>query len=323
MSTLTLQQALYQLNNQSGSYNSVQALYELAKQVNVDARGDVTILYSGQTTLYGTNGKPIVSTDQIFDSMKRNGDSVRIINDTDAAKLLNSDQFKEALASQYGLTKDDLDSKYNDLSPTKQAALKAMNDALYHPTTGPWAQASARFVDATVGEVRTLTGGASADRIFGQTEVPAALKNTKITSIDGIARADLAEKPLADAVKAITAQSDVYSAGLKVATDSKGNILLDANGQPRLDSRAYFEATGLQGKAPVLELPNYKNLAEFMPDRLSQHEAGARVLQDISAKYEAQSKLPDLPGQDNAALRASSCISKTTAANQPYWLQAA
>ena len=69
--------------------------------------------------------------------MKRNGESIRIIDDTDAAKFVNSPKFKEVLAGLYGLTSDDLVAKPADLSPTKQAALKSMNDALYHPTTGP------------------------------------------------------------------------------------------------------------------------------------------------------------------------------------------
>ncbi len=42
MSTLTLQEALGLLSNEPGNYNSVQALYNLAKKVNVNAQGAVT-----------------------------------------------------------------------------------------------------------------------------------------------------------------------------------------------------------------------------------------------------------------------------------------
>jgi hypothetical protein len=104
MSTFTLQQALDLLRTQPSQYNSVQALYELASQVNVNASGNVTILYSGQSSSFDSQGKPLISTTQIFDGMTRNGESIRIINDTDAAKFLNSDQFQEALAGKYGLT---------------------------------------------------------------------------------------------------------------------------------------------------------------------------------------------------------------------------
>lgn len=41
MSALTLQEALNQLASQPGQYNSVQALYNLASQVNVNATGNV------------------------------------------------------------------------------------------------------------------------------------------------------------------------------------------------------------------------------------------------------------------------------------------
>lgn len=158
MSALTLQEALNQLTSQPGQYNSVQSLYNLASQVNVNATGNVTILYSGQTASLDANGKPLLTPQQIFKAMELNGDSVRVIDSTDAAKFLKSDQFQVALAAQYGLSSDDLRENPADLSATKQAALKSMNDSLYHATSGPWAEASGRFVDATVGEVRTTKG---------------------------------------------------------------------------------------------------------------------------------------------------------------------
>jgi Ca2+-binding RTX toxin-like protein len=305
VSTLTLQQALSQLSSQPAKYNSVQALYDLVKQVNINATGRVTILFSGETVSYGANNKPIISRQDIVNAMKLNGESIRIIDDTDAAKFLNSQEFKLALAGQYGLDGRDLESLPADLSSTKQAALKSMNDALYHPTSGPWAEASGRFVDATDGEVRTLTGGAQPDRVFGATEVERVLNTTKITTIDGIPRIDLQARGVDDAFKAISAQSDVYSANIKVATDVNGNILRGADGQPRIDTRSYFEATGLQGKAPPIESVSYKNLAEYMPNRLSQHEEGARILQEIADKYKSLANTIDMPGVDNAALRTS------------------
>ena len=201
MSTLTLQQALNQLSSQSGQYNSVQALYDLAKQVNINATGSVTILYSGQSTSYGANGKPIVSTEAVLNAMKLNGESIRIIDDTDAAKFLGSQQFKEALAGQYGLDPRDLRSQPTDLSLTKQAALQSMNDALYHPTTGP----------------------------------------------------------------------------------------------PRIDSRKYFEAMGLQGKTPLVESASYKNLAGYMPNRLIQHKAGMHTRHDNAHPACAKTKIEPPP----------------------------
>jgi hypothetical protein len=56
--------------------------------------------------------------------------------------------------------------------------------------------------------------------------------------------------------------------------------LLGADGQPRIDSRSYFETTGLQGKPPLTENASYKNLAEYMPNRLGQHEGGMHTRHD-------------------------------------------
>ena len=298
MSDLTYQQALDLLQADPAQFNSLQSLSDLAARVNVDAVGDVTILYGGKPA----NG---IEPQQIFDAMKLNGDSIRILDDTDAATFLGSDAFRVAWASQFGLSQADLDVQPELLPPAKKQALVEMNNSLFHATDGPWAEASGRFVDATVGEIRTLTGGAAADRTFALVEVPRALANNNITHIDGIARADLVEVGAENAFKAISAQSDVYSAELKIATQADGSVFRDPDGRIRLDSQDYFGTTGLDGKPPSVDVGSYKNLGVLMPDRLSQHAAGADVLQDIYAKHEALSKTPDLPGVDNAALRAS------------------
>lgn len=60
----------------------MQQLYDLAKQVNVDASGSVTILYKGKTTKDGTDKKPPLTPQQVFDGMKLNGESIRIVDDT-------------------------------------------------------------------------------------------------------------------------------------------------------------------------------------------------------------------------------------------------
>ncbi|MDI9335498.1 MAG: hypothetical protein QM520_00475 [Gammaproteobacteria bacterium] len=333
MSTFNLQEALSQLSNPS-QYNSIQALYDLAKQVNVDASGSVTILFSGESTAYNTDGQLIISNRQLLEGMKRSGVSIREIGDTDVAKFLDSPEFKQALARQYNLDERDLNTKLADLSPDKQVALKSMNDALYHPTNGPWAKASDRFVEATKGEVRTLTGGAMAGRVFEQTELPQALNNTKITTIDGIPRGDLQARGVGDAFDAIRAQSDVLTSHIKVVTNSQGDIVLGAHG-PLIDTRAYFAQTGLSGvdHLPPVEGSAYRHLGEYIPNRLTSHAHGAAILQGIIDHYQAQAHTLDLPGQDNAALRAGarSALNKlgwagdllalglaTTAANAAY-----
>ena len=61
-----------------------------------------------------------------------------------------------------------------------------IKDWLFDAKEGPWADASQRFADATVGPVTTITPNADASRVFAQTELPALLNNTNITEVDGI-----------------------------------------------------------------------------------------------------------------------------------------
>ncbi|WP_221885080.1 hypothetical protein, partial [Variovorax sp. DXTD-1] len=64
---------------------------------------------------------------------------------------------------------------------------------LYHPTQGPWADASARFAELTKGEVRAVVSGAAPDRVFGAVELPRVIANPQVTTIEGIPRQTLAK----------------------------------------------------------------------------------------------------------------------------------
>ncbi len=296
--TLTAQQANLALAN----VTTADQLRSVINQLSIYASGSTTVLYSGTTA----NG---VSNSQIIQGMLRNGENIRVIDNTEAAKFLdlrdpNSLTYNRALADKLR----DIGLGDQPMAPGSLANRFLFGDVDANGAripNGAWDNVSGRFVDATVGEVRTLTGGAGADRIFGQTEVPRALANTLITSIDGIPHTDLQTMGAADAFKAISAQSDVYSSQLRVAINADGTILRTADEQIRIDSRGYFDATGLEGRPPTVDAGSYANLAEHMPNRLSQHEAGAQILQDVQARYETLARTPDLPGVDNSALRAS------------------
>lgn len=153
------------------------------------------------------------------------------------------------------------------------------------------------------------------DRVFGQTEIPHALDNEKITFIDGIPREDLQSRGAADAFKAISLQSDIYAAELKFAVDSDGNLIkaptYGADGAklgdlPRLDSSDFFAATGIPSKDPPIVFEHYRNGANFPPElshnQLELHREGAEILHEIKNHYIEQSRLT---GTDHAALRAA------------------
>ena len=61
---------------------------------------------------------------------------------------------------------------------------KAANTWLFDAERGPWADASARFADATRGEVKVIASGAASDRVFALTELPHILTNPELTTIE-------------------------------------------------------------------------------------------------------------------------------------------
>ncbi|WP_027700291.1 hypothetical protein [Xylella fastidiosa] len=76
--TLTAEQA----NALLGSITTQEQLRDLINQLDIHSSGSITILYSG----YTANG---VSNSQILQGMLHNGDAIRVIDTTEAAKFLN------------------------------------------------------------------------------------------------------------------------------------------------------------------------------------------------------------------------------------------
>ena len=291
--TLTAQQAIEMLPG----ITTKEELRILINQLDITATGTTTILYSGETA----SG---VQTNDIIQAMLRNGEDIRVIGTTEAAKFLfvgpNDPTYNEAfvrkLEQLLGDNPEKPGSKSYQFMYGEQAA-----DGTRIPN-GVWDNASARFVDATEGEIRTLTAGANVNRTFFQTELSHALRNSKISSIDGIPIAYLQKMGNANAFKAISAQSDVYSSQLIVAVKSDGEFIRTIDEYLLLDSRGFFKATGLEGKPPLLEMVRSKNLAEFMPNRITQHDQGRIMLNDIAKYYREQSRLL---GAENVTLRMS------------------
>jgi hypothetical protein len=179
---LTAQQA----NQELAKVTTVDQLRNLINQLSIEAEGKITILYSGSTA----NG---VSNADIIQGMLRNGDDIRVIDKTEAAKFLQvndklpgyNDDLAEKLTILFG---DDGSVRGK---PGNKFLFGDKDASGTRIPNGAWDNISGRFIDATVGEVPTLTGGADEDGVFGQTELTRALGTSKITTIDGIPRNDL------------------------------------------------------------------------------------------------------------------------------------
>ncbi|ALR07191.1 calcium-binding protein [Xylella fastidiosa] len=290
--SLTVEQA----NALLGSITTREQLRDLINQLDIHSSGSITVLYSGDTA----NG---VSNSQILQGMLYNGDAIRVIDTTEAARFLNVDPttpnwnkpLYQKLEQIIGGKADKWGSPANQFLFGERAA-----DGTRLPN-GAWDTISARFVNDTVGEVRTLTGGASVTGVFNQTELPRLLNNPHITSVDGLPIADLRRLGAAGSFQAISAQSEHLSGYLKLAINADGSIMELSGGIPSVDSQQYFALTGLEGKPPLVDAGRYDNLARYIPARLDTHLEGARLVQDIKDRYQ---RTTQLLGPESAAARA-------------------
>ncbi|SHG54602.1 calcium-binding protein, partial [Xylella fastidiosa] len=263
---------------------------------DIHSSGSITVLYSG----YTANG---LDNSQIIQGMLHNGDDIRVIDTTEAARFLNVDPttpnwnkpLYQKLEQIIGGKPDKWGTPANQFLFGEKAA-----DGTRLPN-GAWDTISARFVNETVGEVRTLTGGASVNGVFNQTELPRLLNNPNITSVDGLPIADLRRLGAVGSFQAISAQSEHLSGYLKLAINADGSIMKLSGGIPSVDSQQYFALTGLEGKPPLGDAGRYDNLARYIPARLDTHLEGARLVQDIKDGYQ---RTTQLLGPESAAARA-------------------
>ena len=151
------------------AYSTREGLRGLARQVSIESPGRVTVLYSGDVANR-------VSSWNVVTAMDAAGEEIRIIDRSQAVKFLNSDEFIQLVARVHGVQATDIERRTE--------AVKAANTWLFDAERGPWADASARFADATRGEVKVIASGAAPDRVFALTELPHILTNPELTTIE-------------------------------------------------------------------------------------------------------------------------------------------
>lgn len=167
---LTANQAIQRLLDNPAAFSTEESLLGLVNQLSVEATGKVTVLYSGSLG-QDAFGKS-VSAGAVVENLVERGADIRVIDKTEAAKFIKSRDFEQAVERVTGSSIETPNS--------------AANDFLYNAKGGAWAKASENFIKATSGEVITWTPNARGDRVFAQTEIPAALAdNSKITAING------------------------------------------------------------------------------------------------------------------------------------------
>ncbi len=230
--------------------------------LSVDVAGTapdaVTILYSGSMGANSTD----IHTDAVTEAIRQTDPAYfRTIDKTELGDLLASRPFTDALESALGpeseIQKQRIDALINgsrDVNGIQQA------DSL-------WDDASRRFTAAAKGDIVTITPNASVDRVFGRTELAAAL-NSEAPTINGIPREDLirlrsdllatgttptladietADRILLDYVKYNSAEQ---VAGLEFSLANDGKTIV------AVGTKEYFNRIGLPGAGVDLPAGN-------------------------------------------------------------------
>ncbi len=246
---LSFEQARDLLINHAEDYLTPASLIQLANQVAVQSSGQVTLLYGGVA-------HPDISCNELVEIMLRNKENIRTINGSDLARLLQSEDYLEAVARAHQcLSIDEVLS-----SRTHEA-----NQFMFDATKGRWADVSARFAEATQGEVVTLSGYASAERTLGLVELPAILDNPDVTSINGHPKALFQEiyqrsGSLTEVFKALSASSYQLMRDLEVkaspslSVEGKSKLVAEDVGSSALFATSSYQGSHLASGAANLSL---------------------------------------------------------------------
>ncbi|WP_372173838.1 peptidoglycan-binding protein [Xanthomonas axonopodis] len=286
--SISAQDAIDRIRQNPGDYQTPESLRSLAAQVDANASGKVTVLYSGPAA------KDIWSTD-VIGSMIESGEDIRVIDKSQASKFLNSREFYTALADIYEISPRELiDGSHRGPA----------TEWLYHPTQGPWADASGRFADATVGEVHAIVGDAQPSRVFGEIEVPRILANPNVSSIEGLPREALA------GVKDRLGQQAAFELIVARAREHEGMLRIPASDDAlrenkvlRLDNREYFRGTAIEGTSKALDQSTLP-LSQRMSPPTEHAQAGQARWDEWQGRNIQATPEPEIPGLRRAGMTA-------------------
>lgn len=286
LSMLTKEQA----NALLDSIQTPEEMRALIRRLDLSAKGSVSILYSGLLGAPPPDDVRAVMTGDVINSFAHHGEDIRSIATSEVARFLSADREIPDCNEQFVVALERIFyEKYTTGDRIDQFMNGEIVDGVRIPN-GIWDDVSERFVNETVGEIVTLTGGAKPGRIFAQTELPAILKSTTITHVDGIPIEILRGLGPEGAFKAISAQSEARAAELRIALDEAGNAIWK-DGHVVVDARQYLAHTLTTiGKDPPAELAHTMHwVGEMIPDeRILNHAEGITLLREAEFEMKRQ-----------------------------------
>jgi hypothetical protein len=261
---LSAAKAVETLSKYPDRFNTRETLQDLVRGMSVDTPGNVTMLYSGMVNAD-------VSSNKLALAVARQDKDVRVIDKTEAAKLLSSDEFINAVATAHGTTPKKVREDYTDPG----------NKFLFDGKDGLWAATSERFVKDTKTEVVTATPYARGDRVFAQVELREALNNKDIPSINGIPKDVFKEiykttGSLEEVNKAVAASSFDRMQGMQAAVI---NARVTA-----VDTAAFIDRP-----SPALSADQRANLKPVLdPAKEAEFADGRHLLKDVRLKLKSE-----------------------------------
>ena len=264
-----------QANELLDSVHTKEQLLDLIDRVDHRVDGPVTVLYSGFTGEFHSEGTRRLHSGAIAEALHRSGYNVRTIDQSEAGKSLNQSEgtqfYNEKLRRKLEEIFRDNPHELRDFMDGERIGNSRINN-------GVWDRLSAKYAADAVGEVVTLTGSAVDTRVFFQTELPIILSNPSVTSIDGIPIEALRGMTIEEAFSVIITASDERASRLKIAVDEAGNPMM-VNRHYILDARDFFEDSNvIHGNAPPPDTP-MRSMADFIPqERVAAHREALREI---------------------------------------------
>ncbi|MEJ8849680.1 hypothetical protein [Variovorax rhizosphaerae] len=165
-----------------------------------------------------------IGSSDVVNWLKANSPDARLIGNTELAKFLNGDIFKQHVSTVFGSNPDIRGTPaYDFVGGDPQSSL--------------WATSSKNFVDGAEGSVRSITPFADPSRVWAQTEFETFLNDPKATDLWGVSREafigfrDLLTRVGIEPGDALTAARDLATfisreklGGIDIARDASGNI---------------------------------------------------------------------------------------------------
>jgi hypothetical protein len=289
-------------NVKSTGFYTTEQLFDIFNKASVEVPNTrpeaITLTYSGplDTGFTWQIAEPIGA---------QSAGEIRTMGKTDVSKLLQNSEFQLALlkANNYN------DEIVNNILDGEYAFDEFGNKVRIKPG---WTDImSERFVMEAKGPIISLTPNADPTRVWGMTELDAALKSGA-TTINGIAKADLinarstlsqttgsesqAKVIILDYVNELSVE---HTSLLSTYVDDNGKIIANSVTQHanHIETKQFFEHLGIQ--APGTELPAAPNKTSLLnaesrslvkPDQFRNAQLANKLIQEYTAERIAQAK---------------------------------